>query len=317
MAKHLFCTDLCLERGEPLAGTGDAPRRALMLAWPRGQWRSPRWESIGMSAQLSAALHAAAKGGLHVALIDKVEAEDSLPTLHAVPEGIKADFEDEAELIKAIADYVEGKVFQGRFDPRQVIIVCTDSRRDACCARHGFSTYKALVAAADPEKFHIVQATHIGGCRFAASLIVMPQRQRYGRMTAAQAPAFLAALEQGRIYLPAYKGRTDSPEPIQVAEIAAMSWAEEQGQLDQTVHLHGDLPDDPGEGATLTLEAEIAGTTLAIRMRAQTFFMQGNCSIVSEGRGEDTVRWCLDGVTRLSPAELSGQHPPPQRVVQA
>lgn len=300
MAKHLFCTDLCLERGEPLAGTGDAPKRALMLAWPRGQWRTPRWESAGMSDALRAALHAAMQGGLHVALIDKVETENALPTLQAVPEGTYADFADEAALIKAIGDYVDGKVFEGRPDPRQVIIVCTDSRRDACCARHGFATYKALVAAADPTKFHIVQSTHIGGCRFAASIIVMPQRQRYGRMTAAQAPAFLAALEQGRVYLPAYKGRTDIPEPIQVAEIAAMTWVDQQGGTDQSVHLHGELPETTIEGETLTLEAEIAGTKLAISMHAQTFFMQGNCSIVADNEGEDVLRWCLDTVTPLS-----------------
>lgn len=300
MAKHLFCTDLCLERGEPLAGTGNAPKRALMLAWPRGQWRSPRWESAGMSPDLRAAMHAAAKSGLHIALTDKVEAEGSLPTLHAVPEGTYADFTDEAALIKAIGDYVNGRVFEGRHDPRQVIIVCTDSRRDACCARHGFSTYKALVAAADTTKFHIVQATHIGGCRFAASIVVMPQRQRYGRMTAAQAPAFLAALEQGRVYVAAYKGRTDIAEPIQVAEIAAMAWADRNGKAEQTVHLHGELPETAAEGQTLALEAEIAGTKLTISMHAQTFFMQGNCSVVADNEGEDILRWCLDDVTPYS-----------------
>lgn len=299
MAKHLFCTDLCLERGEPLAGTGDAPKRALMLAWPRGQWRTPRWESVGMSPDLRAAMHAAAKGGLHVALIDKVEAEGSLPTLHALPEGTYANFHDEAALIKAIGAYVDGRVFEGRHDPRQVIIVCTDSRRDACCARQGFSTYKALVAAADPEKFHIVQATHIGGCRFAASIVVMPQRQRYGRMTAAQAPAFLEALEQGRVYVPAYKGRTDVAEPIQVAEIAAMAWADQHGKADQSVHLHGDLPEAVDAGQSLALEAEIAGTKLTIRMHAQTFFMQGNCGVVADNEGEDVLRWCLDEVIPL------------------
>ena len=34
MGKHVFCTDLCQERGEPMEGLGDAPQRVLMLAWP-------------------------------------------------------------------------------------------------------------------------------------------------------------------------------------------------------------------------------------------------------------------------------------------
>lgn len=297
MGRHVFCTDLCSERGEPLAGTGDAPQRILMLAWPRGKWRTPRWESVDMSADLTECLHAAAHAGLHVALVDKVEAEGGLPTLHALPENVFADFAGEPALIAAINGYVAGTIFAGRADTRQTILCCTDSRRDACCARHGFSTYKALVAEADPARFNIVQATHIGGCRFAASLVVMPQRQRYGRMTAAQAPAFLGALGRDEIYLPAYKGRTDQPEPLQVAELAAMGWAEAHG------HRAGDVvldpappPEDVPEGTALVLTAAVGAERLAIHMHARTFMVQGNCGVVARGGGEDTLRWCLDAV---------------------
>lgn len=296
---HRFCTDVCFERGEPLAGTGDAPSRILMLAWPRGRWRTPRWESIGMSPELSSALRDAAHAHLHVALVDKVEAEGSLPTLHALPENICANLPDEADLITAIRDYVEGRIFAGRLDDRPTILCCTDSRRDACCARNGFSTYRALTAIADANRFNIVQATHIGGCRFAASLVVMPARQRYGRMSAGQAPAFIAALERGEIFLPAYKGRADLPEPAQVAELAAMIWADDHGHMPQAIALEGAIPNEAVGGSTLTLEADVSGTRLAIRMHAQDFFVQGNCETVAEGGGEQSVRWCLDEVTAL------------------
>ena len=138
MNKHVFCTDLCLARGEPLAGTGDAPERVLMLAWPRGKWRNPRWQSVDMSWPLGQALHEAMEAGIHVALVDKVEATAALPMLHAMPENVQADFDDEASLIAAIRDYVRGNVFAGRPDARTTILCCTDSRRDACCARNGF-----------------------------------------------------------------------------------------------------------------------------------------------------------------------------------
>ncbi|MBJ3785026.1 sucrase ferredoxin [Devosia sediminis] len=301
MGKHVFCTDLCHERGEPLDGTGDAPERFLMLAWPRGKWRTPRWESVDMSPELSQTLHDAAHAGLHVALVDKVEAEGTLPTLHALPENVFADFSDEALLTEAIRNYLDGRMFEGSPDTRTTIICCTDSRRDACCARHGFSTYKALVAIADASRFNIVQATHIGGCRFAASLVVMPQRQRYGRMTAGLAPAFLAALERGEVYLPAYKGRADRPEPAQVAELAALRWADERGIKLADIPLHGDIPEDATEGMSLTLGADVAGNRLSIRLHAQNFFVQGNCSTVAEGGGQDMLRWLLDDVTAEQP----------------
>ena len=297
MSGHRFCTELCRERGEPLAGTGDAPQRILMLAWPRGRWRAPRWESVGMSQELSATLHAAANSGLHVALVDKTEAPGTLPTLHALPEGIAADFSDEGALVAAIRNYMDGILFDGRHDKRPVVLCCTDSRRDACCARHGFSTYKGLVAASDPARLHIVQATHLGGCRFAASLIVMPHRQRYGRMTAEHARDFVAALERGEIYLPAYKGRTDQTEAMQVAELAAMTWAESQGMDARAVALDSIAPpSEVFEGATLVVGARVGGAKLAIQLYAESFHVQGNCSIVASGGGGATMRWCLSGV---------------------
>ena len=306
MGKHVFCTDLCLARAEPLAGTGDTPERALLLAWPRGKWRVPRWQSADMSPELSAAIHDAAMSGLYIGLIDKVEAPESLPTLHAQPENVYASFDDEAALIAAIRNYVDGILFAGTRDTRRTIICCTDSRRDACCARYGFSTYKALVAAADPALFNIVQCTHIGGCRFAASLVVMPQRQRYGRMTAEQAPAFLSALARDELYLPAYKGRTDRHEAEQVAELAALAWASERGQVLKSVAITGAIPEAPIEGAALNLTAHLPQAALAISLTARSFYMQGNCQIVADNEGEDKLRWCLASVTPLPFSPLSG-----------
>jgi len=298
-----FCRDLCLERGEPLEGTGDAPRRILMLAWPRGKWRTPRWESVDMSPALTAALHAASQAGLHVALVDRVGETGSLPQLQALPESVAADFDSEDALVAAILNYVEGTVFAGRRDPRTTILCCTDSRRDACCARYGFSTYKALVAVADPDLFNIVQATHLGGCRFAASLVVMPQRQRYGRMTAGLAPAFLAALQRDEIFLPSYKGATDQPEAYQIAEIAALTWASENLITAPEIRIEIDsVPDQPAEGALARLRAVIGEHQLDIRLQARVFHIQGNCETVAQGGGAHLPRWCLDQVLPLGDA---------------
>ena len=295
MSKHVFCRDLCLERGEPHEGMGHAPGKVLMLAWPRGKWRTPRWDSVDMEPVLADAIHEVSGPGLHVSLVDKVGESDALPTLMAQPESVFATFETQADIAAAIRAYAAGEVFAGEVDPRITILVCTDSRRDACCARYGFSTYKALAALADPARFNIVQATHLGGCRFAASLVVLPQRQRYGRMTAGQAPGFLEALINNDIFLPTYKGRADLPEPLQVAEIAAMRWAEDNNASPRRVRMRDTkLPDNPDEGDTLQLDAEIDGTHLAISLKAQSFFVQGNCEIVAEDRGKDRLRWCFD-----------------------
>lgn len=294
-------------------GLGDAPQRVLMLAWPRGKWRVPRWESVGMSPALSSALHAAAHAGLHVALVDKVEAPGSLATLHALPENVRADFSTEAGLIEAICAFAAGGSFGGVRDPRTTILCCTDSRRDPCCARYGFATYKALVAVADPARFHIVQATHIGGCRFAASLLVMPQRHRYGRLTAELVPDFLAALDRGDLFLPHYKGRDGLAEPAQVAELAALRWAAERGLSLSGIDVSGSVPATAEPGHRLALGADFDGVRLDISLTARSFPVQSSCRPEAQGHEEAVLRWCLEEVRvePNSPVPSPGRAPIP------
>jgi hypothetical protein len=294
MSNHVFCRDVCLERAEPLAGTGKTAARHLLVAWPRGKWRVPRFESVDMSPELSEAIRLAMKTGAHVALVDRVGHTDAMPQLQA--DGVAADYESEAELVDAVIGWTAGKALTGRQDERIVVLCCTDSRRDACCARHGFATYKGLVEAADPARFNIVQATHVGGCRFAASLIVLPQRQRYGRVEAKDAGAFLGALERGEIYIPSFRGRTDLDEPRQVAELAALQWAQEHGLGQDQVRLMP-LPAAPqtGDGGVLKVAADVGRSRLTVSLRLDTILVTGRCTAMDEP-AEPTPRWRVEAV---------------------
>lgn len=297
MSGHVFCRDLCLERGEPLPGTGNLANRVLLLAWPRGKWRVPRFESVGMDEPLREAVRLAMNAGIHVALVDRVGESNALPTLQA--NGIAADFSDQQALALAITRFTSGEMFEGRPDPRTVILCCTDSRRDACCARYGFATFKALKAAADPGRFNLLQATHVGGCRFAASLVVLPQRQRYGRVAPEQAGEFLAAIARGDIYLPAYRGRPGLPQTAQVAEHAAMAWAEANGLPQASVS----LPDiawrgDDAASAEFAVTVTAAGKPLRLHLGADAIPVHGRCEALADGNDpEITNRWRVTALT--------------------
>ena len=195
MSRHVFCRDVCLERGEPLAGTGKMAQRHLLVRWPRGKWRVPRFESADMSPDLREAIRLAMQSGAHVALVDRVGQTGTIPQLQS--DGVAANYESEAEMVAAITRWTAGEPLVGTPDTRIIILCCTDSRRDACCARYGFATYKALAEAVDPARFNLLQSTHVGGCRFAASLVVLPQRQRYGRVGPEDATAFLVLHRRG------------------------------------------------------------------------------------------------------------------------
>jgi len=293
---HVFCRELSLEQDEPLAGTGDMAPRTILVRWPRGKWRVPRFDSVDMGPELSEAIRLAMKAVIHVALVDRVGDSDSIPQLQA--DGIAADFETEAELAAAIRRVTAGEPLSGRPDPRLVVLCCTDSRRDACCARFGFATYKALAAAADPAKVQILQATHVGGCRFAASLVVLPDRRRYGRVAPEEAERFLETIGRGDLYLSAYRGRAGLPQPAQVAEHAAMVWAQQHGLSPDAVSLDDrDWPEEVTGGEELTATAHAGSQPVSVRLRAEIMPVYGRCTAIGEAEPDPTPRWRLVEVT--------------------
>jgi hypothetical protein len=98
-----------------------------------------------------------------------------------------------------------------------VLAVCTHGRHDACCAELGRPTAAALTLS-HPE--HTWEVSHVGGDRFAANLLVLPQGLYYGRVEADEAPGLAAAHLEGRLDLDHLRGRSGLAFPAQVAEVA-------------------------------------------------------------------------------------------------
>jgi hypothetical protein len=96
-----------------------------------------------------------------------------------------------------------------------LFLVCTNGRRDPCCAERGRPVAAAL-AASDPERAW--ECSHIGGDRFAATLVAFPHGLYFGRV-GDRGPAVADAYARGRIELSNYRGRSSSPFAAQAAEI--------------------------------------------------------------------------------------------------
>ncbi|HVS01580.1 MAG TPA: sucrase ferredoxin [Thermoanaerobaculia bacterium] len=100
---------------------------------------------------------------------------------------------------------------------RPLLLVCTNGRRDRCCARIGGPTSSALAAAAS-EAAEVWASTHLGGHRYAATGLWLPAGVSYGFLTPQEAPAVAAAAVRGTIHLPCYRGRVFHPPPVQAAD---------------------------------------------------------------------------------------------------
>lgn len=100
--------------------------------------------------------------------------------------------------------------------PQPMCFVCVHGRRDRCCALHGSSVFRALQA----RGVDVWQTSHLGGHRFAACALWLPEGLMYGRLRREHADAFVAARKAGEIgELDWFRGRCTHDRPTQAAEI--------------------------------------------------------------------------------------------------
>jgi hypothetical protein len=110
--------------------------------------------------------------------------------------------------------------------PRAHLLVCTNGRRDVCCAVKGRPVALG-VAARHPDR--VWEVTHTSGHRFAATTVLLPAGTLHGRLDTDTAAALLAAADRGETVLPGSRGRSTHPAPGQVAELAVREAAGETG----------------------------------------------------------------------------------------
>ena len=104
-------------------------------------------------------------------------------------------------------------------------LVCVHGRRDRCCALHGGAVFRAIQA----RGVDVWQTSHLGGHRFAACALWLPDGLMYGRLRAEHAEGFVRARRAGQIgQLDLFRGRAAYDPPTQAAEIFLRRRLDEQ-----------------------------------------------------------------------------------------
>lgn len=137
---------------------------------------------------------------------------------------------------------------------KPIVLVCTNGKRDRCCAKWGLPIYRALAAREDVECW---QTTHLGGHRFAPTLVALPSGLCYGRLAVHDLEMLVAAIQEDRVFEPlrALRGRTCLSAAEQLAEV---HWRHQVGEMRNAALVTVSSVETP-DGTTVTM-LDDAGT---------------------------------------------------------
>lgn len=108
---------------------------------------------------------------------------------------------------------LEGKIIEAENNP--LYVICTNGKRDQCCAQYGTVFYDALAKISTSQ---VWQSSHIGGHRLSATMYCFPHAICYGYLSEKDAPEIVQTYSQERLILRKFRGHAIWDKPIQAAE---------------------------------------------------------------------------------------------------
>ena len=216
---------MSLASGEPLQGTAPHASAWLLVEQP-GAWGRKALTESALDPELGAELERHAKAAGAKALL--VKRPGRTPDGHrrrafvcspmpAAPFVEEFDAVDPAELLGVDLEGVARgeRTGLGRLRQDPLYLVCTNGRRDACCARLGVPVLRALDSVRPGA---VWECSHIGGHRFAANVVCFPDGICYGRVAAADAPELVRRYDRRELDLDRLRGRASLTPAEQAAE---------------------------------------------------------------------------------------------------
>ncbi len=257
----LRCRVTSATAGEPTVGTAPHAVGWLVLEQP-GPWGRTAWTASRLDPDVGARVEAACAAAprpVRPVLVRRPDGttadERTLLLAHTVPGAtwlVQAAVADPAalpweQLAAAVAEGdldVVRRVLPDAAPAQPVLLVCTNGKRDRCCAIDG---RPVAVAADAAHPGRCWETTHLGGHRFAPTAVVLPTGTMHGRLDSTAVGTLLDAADHGEVRLDGWRGRSTWAPPAQAAEHAVRA--------------------ETGEHDADALQVETEGETVVVRHR--------------------------------------------------
>lgn len=198
-----LCSLVSKNSGEQPLGSASVYQALLVLElpppWPRNALHAPQ---LAPEVRDVMAAFGRSEGACSVLAVAPDPVSSRPGAVRALyfrrPDGPFADFERQGYLIpqtrlaafldalllqqdvSAFAPYLEAH--QGDLHPRRDLLVCTHANRDICCGRFGEAAYQALRFVHERPGVRVWRTSHIGGHKFAPTLIDLPSGRFWGHL---------------------------------------------------------------------------------------------------------------------------------------
>ncbi|WP_392543527.1 sucrase ferredoxin [Oryzobacter telluris] len=247
------CSAASRHRADPQAGSAPVASRWLLIEH-QGPWSKKPLQTPPLAGPVGVEIEeTAASFGAKVLLMRRPgrrDSDDDVRSWYAVDTvrrtGLRGIWRTSDDLVAA-AHALGPQLSASDEDAEPMVLVCTHAMRDACCAVRG-RPIVATLAKARPDE--VWECTHLGGHRFAGTLLSLPDGACLGRLDPDTAVAAVAALREDVVDTQYLRGVTRWVEPVQAALIAVLG-AHGPGSLDD---LTPGLVDASDDGSHTTVE---------------------------------------------------------------
>jgi hypothetical protein len=214
----VICSERSEALGEDMAGTAP-PEQLVLVIEQSGPWGRDAVSESGLRPIADELTAHAKAAGARIQVVRRHTRRYVAEPPHAWLAGVATGDRFLERLdISHPRDLLDLPLTRGAGTPEDepLLLSCTHSTRDRCCALRGLPLQRALTLAG-ARTWH---ASHLGGHRFAATMACLPLGLWLGRVPIEEAPDVVARLRADRLPLPYLRGRAGQPPAVQAAEIA-------------------------------------------------------------------------------------------------